>query len=78
MKQAGGCKEDLNFDQLMLLCAIDDPLITDVIKRKTHKYTDHHIENELLQLIAFQHSRTIANKIRHTGFFALGSDEVIN
>ena len=27
----GGCEEDSNFHQLMLLRAIDDPLITDVM-----------------------------------------------
>ena len=72
----GGCEEDSNFHQLMLLRAIDDPLITNVMKRKTRKYTDHHIQNELLQLIAFQHLHTIAKNIRDSGVFAQEADEV--
>jgi len=72
----GGCEEDSNFYQLMQLRAIDDPLMTDVMKRKKHKYTDHHIQNELLQLTAFHHLRKIADNIRSSGYFALEVDEV--
>ena len=45
------------------------------MKRKKRKYTDHHIQNELLQIIAFHHLCKIAN-IRDSGYFALEVDEV--
>lgn len=41
----GGCELDSNFLQLMLLRANDDPMILDIMKRKTRKYIDHHIQN---------------------------------
>ena len=31
------------------------------MKRKKRKYTDHHIQNELLQIIAFHHLHKIAD-----------------
>jgi len=46
------------------------------MKQKTHKYTDHHIQNEILQILALQHLYTIANEIRNLGYFVLESDEV--
>ena len=42
----GGCDRDSNFHQLLLLRAKDDPTILDIMKRKTNKYTDHHIQYE--------------------------------
>ena len=70
------CEQDSNFHQLMLLRANDDPSILDTMKRKSRKYTDHHIQNELIQILALQHLHTIASDIRNSRFFALESDEV--
>ena len=39
--ESGGCERESNFHQLLLLRAVDDPGILDILKRKTHKYTDH-------------------------------------
>lgn len=72
----GGCELDSNFHQLMLLRANDDPMILYIMKRKTRKYIDHHIQNELLKILALGHLRTIASSIRESGFCALESDEV--
>ena len=72
----GGCERDSNFHQLMLLLASDDPGISDIMKRKTRKYTDHHIQNELLKFVALGHLRRISSEIRDSGYFALESDEV--
>ena len=47
----GGCEFDSNFHQLMLLRGKDDPNILDVMKRKTCKYTDHHIQDELMKIV---------------------------
>ena len=72
----GGCERDSNFHQLLLLRAKDDPTILDIMKRKTNKYTDHHIQNELLKILANRHLRRIAKDINEAGYFALESDEV--
>ena len=68
----GGCERDSNFHQLLLLRAT----IFDIMKRKTNKYTDHHIQNELLKILAHRHLRKIAMNINEAGYFALESDEV--
>lgn len=60
----------------MLLRAKDDQLVFDIIKQKTHRYTDHHIQNELLHIIALRHLYINAAEIRQVGFLALESDEV--
>ena len=60
----GGCKRDSNFHQLLLLRANDDPTILDIMKRKTNKYTDHHIQNELLKILGHRHLRKIAKDIK--------------
>ena len=70
------CEEDSNFHQLLLLRANDDANILNVMKQKTRKYTDHHIQNEILQIMAVNHLRTIADNIRNSGYFVLESDEV--
>ena len=63
-----GCEADSNFHQFLLLSAKDDPGILDIMKRKTHKYTDHNIHNEFLQLMALNHLRRIAAMITEAGF----------
>ena len=72
----GGCEADFTFHQLLLLRARDDPGILDIMKRKTHKYTDHNIHNELLQIMALNHLCTIAAMITEAEYFALEADEV--
>ena len=71
-----GSEADSNFHQLLLLRAKDDPGILDIMKRKTHKYTDHNIHNELLQIMTLNHLRRIAAMITEAGYFALEADEV--
>ena len=73
-----GCSAevDSNFHQLLLLRAKDDPGILDIMQRKTRKYTDHHIQNEFMQIIALNHLRKIAAMINEAGYFSLESDEV--
>lgn len=53
-----------------------DPSILEFIQRKTRKYTDHHIQNELLKILALGHLRSIAANINKSGYFTLESDEV--
>lgn len=72
----GGAEVDSNFYQLLLLRAKDDPDILEVMQRKTRKYTDHHIQNELMQIMALSHLRKIAAMITESGYFTLESDEV--
>ena len=46
------------------------------MQRKTRKYTDHHIQNELLQILSLGHLCKITADINEAGFFTLESDEV--
>ena len=71
-----GAEANSNFHQLLLLCAKDDPSILEVMHQKTRKYTDHHIQDELLKLLAQGHLRRIATNINEAGYFALQADEV--
>ena len=72
----GGSEQHTNFHQLLLLHAKDDPSIIDIMKCRTRKYTDHHIQNELLQILALDHLHKIARNIRESGYFSLKADEV--
>ena len=72
----GGCEFDSNFHQLMLLRGKDDPNKLDVMKRKTCKYTDHHILDELMKIVACSHLSKIGDSIRDAGYFTLEADEV--
>ena len=74
--EGGGSELHSNFHQLLLLRAKDDPSILDIMQRKTRKYTDHHIQNELLQILALGHLRKIVADINEAGYFTLESDEV--
>ena len=73
-----GCEEDSSFHQLMLLRANDDETILNIMKQKMRKHTDHHTQNEILQVMALQHLRTIADEISKLGYFVLEFDEVRN
>ena len=48
----------------MLLRANDDPGMLDIMRRKANKYTDHHIQDELIKLLAHSHLHRIAADIR--------------
>ena len=71
-----GSEQHTNFHQVLLLHAKDVPSIIDIMKCRTRKYTDHHIQNELLQILALDHLHRIARNIRESGYFLLKSDEV--
>ena len=43
---------------------------------KTNKYTDHHIQDELMKLLAHFHLRRVAGNIKAAGYFAVEVDEV--
>ena len=63
-----------NFHQLLLLCS--KPTTLEFMKHKTKKYTDHHIQDELLKILALGHLRSIATTINQSGYFSHESDEV--
>ena len=69
--EGGGLELHSNFHQLFLLRAKDDPSILDIMQRKTQKYTDHHIQNELLQILSLGHLCKITADINEAGFFTL-------
>ena len=73
---AGGSEFNSNFHQLLLLRSKDDPHITEILERKTHKYTDHSIQDEFLKLISRDHLHQIEENIKGAGYFAIECDEV--
>ena len=60
----------------MLLCANDNPDMLGIMRRKTNKYTDHHIQDELIKLLAHSHLRRIAVDIKAASYFAVEADKV--
>ena len=48
------------------------------MRQRTHRYNVHHIQDELLKMLAQNHLRQIASYIYEAGYFALQDDEVIN
>ena len=60
----------------MLLRGKDDPNILNIMQQKTCKYTDHHIQDELMKVVACSHLSKIGDLIRNAGCFALEADEV--
>ena len=75
-ESGGGAGVDSNFYQLLLLRVKDDTGILEIMQCKTRKYTDHHIQNELMQIMAVNHLRKIAAMITEAGYFSLEADEV--
>ena len=74
--EGGGSEQHSNFHQLLLLRAKNDLSIMHIMHCRTRRYTDHHIQNELLQILALYHLRRIARNIRESGYFSLEVDEV--
>lgn len=46
------------------------------MQHKTRKYTGHHIQNELLKILALGHLSDIASSITGSGYFTLECGEV--
>ena len=67
IEEGASCEENSNFHQLLLLRANDDANISNIMKQKARKYTDHHIQNEILQIMALNYLCTIADDIRNSG-----------
>ena len=68
-------EEDGNFLQLLKLLASHDPLVLEWLKRKTHKYTSHKIQNELLELMALDVLTDISFHLHQSPFVTLMLDE---
>ena len=67
-ESGGGATVDSNFFyQLLLLHAKNDPGILETMQRKTCKYTDQHIQNELMQIMAVNHLRKFIAMITEAG-----------
>ena len=52
--ERGECEKQLSFYPLLLLRRIN-PGILECLKQKSHKYTDHQIQNEVLKYVAVNH-----------------------
>ena len=66
-ESGGGAEVYSNFYQLLLLRAKDDPGILEIMQHKTRKYTDQHIQNELMQIMAVNHLRKFTAMITEAG-----------
>ena len=73
--EAGG-EMHSNFHQLLLLRKQDDQNILKVMHQKMRRYTDRHIQDELLKLFAQNHLRRITSDTNEAGYFALQTDDV--
>lgn len=60
-----------NFMQLLHLHSLDDPLITQFLKKKTDKYCSHQIQNELLQVMANKITQKIACSIQSAKYYTV-------
>ena len=65
-----GNESDGNFMQLPHLRVLDDSKITDMLQKKTNKYTSPQIQNELIQLMSIKVLREIAAFIHQASYFA--------
>lgn len=60
----------------MRLLALDDTTISDMLKKKTNKYSSPQIQNELLSLMSLHILREIATSLQQARYFAIMVDEV--
>ena len=67
----------VTYYHLSSLCGKDDPNIVDIMKQNTCKYIiDHHIQDELMKIVAYSHLSKIGDLIRDGEYFTLEADEV--
>ena len=64
-----------NFQQLLYLRALENPHITEWLKRKTDTYTSPEIQNELLKIMSLQVLREIAKEMQASSFLSLMADK---
>ena len=65
-----------NFHHLLLLHAQEDENILKVRHQKTSRYTDHHIQDEIMNLLPQNDLRQISSDINEAFSLALQPDEV--
>ena len=70
-----GNEVDSNFIQLFKLRGEDDQRVSSWLQKKTDKYTSPDIQNEMLQIMALQILRKIAECIRNENFYSIMVDE---
>ena len=68
-------EEDGNFNQLMKFMAIDNPGISDWLKKKKKKYTSPGLQNELLMVMSHNILCSITNDIQQSIFYTIMVDE---
>ena len=64
-----------NFQQLLYLRPLENPHITEWLKRKTDTYTSSKIQNELLKIMSLQVLREIAKEMQASSFLSLMADK---
>ena len=68
-------KTDSNFWQLLKLLYEDDPTIVKWLKRRQSKYTSLTIQNEMLEIMALQVLREIAQNVKSAVTYSILADE---
>ena len=66
---------DSNFWQLLKLRCEDDPTIVEWLKRRQFKYTSPTIQNEMLEIMALQVLREIAQNVKSAVTYSILADE---
>ncbi|CAB3991857.1 zinc finger MYM-type 1-like [Paramuricea clavata] len=71
----GNTDTESNFYQLMKLWGRDDPVLLELLKkRSSDKYTSHDIQNEIIEIMAHEVQQDLIKDIG-TGFFSIIADE---
>lgn len=65
-----------NFMQLMMSKARNNSKLRAWLEKKKEKYTDHHIQNEILKIMALSILRDIAKNIESGVYYTIMADEV--
>ena len=73
--RGSGGREDSNYIQLMKLRGMDDSQILDWIGKKSNKYTNADMQNEMLIVMSLKVLREIVSKIHNTFFYTVMVDE---
>ena len=68
-------ENDSNFVQLIKARGDDNTKLLEWMKKKTNKYACADMQNEILNVMAFNILREIAENIKHSGFFSIMADE---
>lgn len=64
-----------NFLAIMELIAKHDPLVKWKMEHSNAKYTSHHIQNEILEVLAEMVRKDTVEEVKQSGVFSILADE---